>query len=187
MRIQVPISICCITIWIITRIYHHHMIMCCRRSSGTWRAPTTAGPTRPPLPPQATQAPGRAACAGINTLVYTHPPLVALCSLFSVHCFIYHVRCVATGGLLFMLDLSCHVVLSKHLCTFLISTLLLHQKAKTKVYKVCHEYRCWGPPPPTTTEPHYQWQATCTTRCISPASPLVLVADLHFSSFLQPD
>lgn len=45
--------------------YHHHVFMCHPRWSGTWRAPTTAGPTRRRPPPPAALDPGRAACAGI--------------------------------------------------------------------------------------------------------------------------
>lgn len=67
-------------------LLHHHGIMCCHRWSGTWKAPTIAGPTRPPLPPPTAPAPGRAACAGISC---THPCLL--------QCFM-RVWCVVNGG-----------------------------------------------------------------------------------------
>ena len=146
-------SIVCITILTITRIYHHHhdyvlpqVIRDLKGSDYSWSYQT------PPSSPSSTGSRKSSMCRYKHTRIHTPTPC---CSLFSVQRALFHI-CVATGGLLFMLDLSCHVVLSKHLCTVLISTLLLHQKAKKKMYKVCHEYRCWGPPPPTTTQPHYQ-------------------------------
>lgn len=84
-------------------LLHHHGIMCCHRWSGTWKAPTIAGPTRPPLPPLTAPAPGRAACAGISC---THPCLLqsVSCTGFDVLLMVdfIHARCNQTGTFLIL-------------------------------------------------------------------------------------